>query len=130
MPRRALHWGSALRDIRDDRATRNEVRSEPLKSYTAGKSLIAWRGRSGRRYVFSVYAIADIDASDLAGMVVVGVDADGEIVDAIALCGIEDIDGLQDAGATHVHLHSLCDSLRERTDVARDLRAVSHVEAA
>lgn len=125
MARRALHWGNALADLKADRAARSDVRSEPLKSYTAGKSLIAWRGRSGRRYVFSAYPIADIDASDLAGMVVVGVDAKGGIVDAMSLCCMGDVDAMQFGGATHIHLHSLADTFRERADVARDLRPLA-----
>ena len=122
--RRSLNWAAALRDLKDDRAKRADVRCEPVKRYSKGADLCAWRGRSGRRYIFSIYPIADIDASDLVNMVVVGVDADGEIVDARAACSLAGIDAMQVSGATHIHLHSLCDNVRERADVARDLRYV------
>jgi hypothetical protein len=129
MSRRSINWSAELSAFKADRSARSEVRCEPLKSYTAGKSLVAWRGRSGRRYVFGVYLIADIDASDLRDMVVLGVDADGDIVGAYGTCTMPVVMAMIDAGAVTLHLHSLCDTLLQRTQVAADLRPLA-VEAA
>ncbi|SEP40650.1 hypothetical protein SAMN04487843_1169 [Methylobacterium sp. ap11] len=62
--RRTLHWNVALHRMKADRADRQPVREERLRSGATG-DLTAWRGRSGRRYVCSVYPASA--AGDLAG---------------------------------------------------------------
>lgn len=119
--RRSLHWGSALRDIKDDRNARADVRCEALK-VSRDKNLVAWRGRSGCRYVFRILPAADVDASDLRNMVVLGVDADGDIVGAHSTCTMVTVAAMIEAGVVAVHIHALCDSLHERIAVATDLR--------
>ncbi len=127
--RRRLSWAAAVRDIKDDRTARSEVRCEPLKSVTRDVKLCAWRGRSGRRYVFSIHAAEAIDATDLPGMVVLGVDAAGDVVGAYSSCMMGAVASMIESGAVTIHLHSLCDTLAERAAVAGDLRGLS-VEAA
>ena len=123
--RRSLHWGSALRDIKEDRTVRNEVRCEALRTYTKAHPMAAWRGRSGRRYVVTVHAIEAIDASDLRGMVVIGARPDGTIVNAMAHASMPAVAMMARAGANMVHLHSLADTAAERDAIARDLRPLA-----
>lgn len=119
--RRSLHWGTALRDIKDDRAARADVRCEALK-VSRDKNLVAWRGRSGCRYVFRILSADTVDASDLRDMVVLGVDADGDIVGAHSTCTMAAVEAMREADAVAIHVHALCDTLRERIAVAADLR--------
>jgi len=69
--RRALSWSAALRDLKDDRTRRQDVREERLKT-TAGLRgspalpLSAWRGRSGRRYVVGVHPAGGFDLDEMA----------------------------------------------------------------
>lgn len=123
--RRRLSWVAAVRDVKTDRTARSDVRCEPLKATTRDVKLCAWRGRTGRRYVFSIHAAEAIDASDLRDMVVVGVNASGDIVGAYSSCTMGAVVAMIEAGAVAVHLHSLCDSLAERAAVAADLRPLA-----
>lgn len=127
--RRRLSWVAAVRDVKTDRSDRSDVRCEPLKSVTRDVKLCAWRGRTGRRYVFSIHAAEAIDATDLPGMVVLGVDVQNEVVGAYSSCTMGAVAAMIEAGAVAVHLHSLCDTVSERAAVAADLRRLS-VEAA
>ncbi|MGU3403393.1 hypothetical protein [Methylobacterium brachiatum] len=122
MSNRKISWAAALRDVKADRAPRAEVRCEPIKAYSRGIDLCAWRGRSGRRYPFRVIPAGAVDASDLRGMVVLGVDANGAIVGAHGTAGLAAVADMIRAGGVKVHLHSLCETLEDRAAVAADLR--------
>jgi hypothetical protein len=129
MSRRQLHWGNALAAVKADRAARPEVRSESLKG-TRDRNLLAWRGRSGRRYVFRSLPAADVDAGALRDAVVLGVDASGQIISAFAHCSMSAVMAMIDCGCVRVDIHTLCDSAAERADVARDLRPLAGEVAA
>ena len=129
--RRSLHWGCALRDIREDRTKPPAIREERLRT-TAGLrgeppvSLSAWRGLSGRRHVVEVVDL-DVAAPERVG-------------DALAIAVRRDDDGfahvvaiggtalrpswwaqVRDAGATELHLHRLAATSNERAAIMMDL---------
>lgn len=119
--RRSLSWTSALRDIKDDRASRPEVRYEAVKSFTRGIDLCAWRGRSGRRYACRVLPL-DIDASDFRNAVMIASDDDNTVLDVSIFPSAAVIESMIANGATKLSAHMLADSTAERAAIARDLR--------
>ena len=134
--KRALSWSAALRDLRDDRSRRLDVREERLRS-TAGLrgtpalTLSAWRGHSGRRYVVGVHDLVEPDLAEMGEAVVMAVrrDAAGvaELV-AVSTAGETPRERLQgwDArarkhGATEMHVHRLAEDDAERRAIVADL---------
>lgn len=132
--RRSLSWASALRDLKADRATRQPIREERLRS-TAGLRgspalpLSAWRGASGRRYVVGVHLIGE--ALDDAGPCVVIAARRGDIGTAaiIAVAAFEPgahglalfLRGARISGATETHVHRLAETEAERAAIVADL---------
>lgn len=125
--RQPLPWSMVTAQMRRDRAHRPEIREDRIRLQTgAGPRLTAWRGRSGRRYGFTVYPLAEAVALDepcTFGLLVAR-DADGfaSIVD----CG--DLSLLSrlllvvgPCGATELHLHRLAGSDAERRAILLDL---------
>ncbi|WP_188912525.1 hypothetical protein [Salinarimonas ramus] len=104
-----------------------------------GLGLSSWRGRSGRRVVVAVHAIASVDADDLDGTVALAVAREpsgaGEGAAARArIVGVTLADALPDTarrgtwlaraaerGASEIHLHRLAETPQARAAVARDL---------
>src|SRR3954470_9418589 len=93
--KRALSWSAALRDLKDDRSRRQDVREERLRTAaglrgTPALALSAWRGRSGKRYVVGVHDLSEPEFDEMGEAVVMAVrrDASGlaELV-AVAAAG-------------------------------------------
>lgn len=91
-----------------------------------------WRGRSGRRYVFSVYRTASpaeiADAPRYADAVVIAAERAGSTRRALRICDTGAlpellIDGPEGTalGADELHFHLLAGSRAERRAVAEDL---------
>ncbi len=136
--RRALSWSAALRDLKDDRTRRQDVREERLKT-TAGLRgtpalpLSAWRGRSGRRYVVGVHPAGGFDLDEMAQAVVIAVrrDASG-IAEMLSVATSKEsprdhlrrtwLDRVRDGGATEMHVHRLAENESERVAIVADLR--------
>ncbi|WP_336488327.1 hypothetical protein [Methylobacterium nigriterrae] len=132
--RRHLEWRAALSDLKSDRASRPEVREERLRTAsvlrgTPALALSAWRGRSGKRYVVGVHAIADAQPDDIADTVALAVrrDENGEahilsvasISKSPSLTRVLSI--LAGMGATEMHVHRLAGTVDERVAIAKDL---------
>lgn len=137
--KRALSWSAALRDLKDDRARRQHVREERLRT-TAGLrgtpalTLSAWRGRSGRRYVVGIHELAERELDDMGEAVVMAVRRDatgvGELV-AVTAAGRSPrerphqgwIARARRGGATEMHVHRLAEDEAERSAIVADLDA-------
>lgn len=91
----------------------------------------AWRGRSGRRYVTSSFAIGDNDALSFADSVLIAVDHSRTIVavrDA-GPWGLEAAvlrwrDEVEAAGATEIHVHLIAATGEDRRKAVADLTPV------
>jgi len=136
--RRALSWSAALRDLKDDRTRRQDVREERLKT-TAGLRgtpalpLSAWRGRSGRRYVVGVHPASAFDLEEMAEAVVIAVRRDDTgIAEMVSVATSNEsprdhlrrtwLDRVRTRGATELHVHRLADDAAERVAIVNDLQ--------
>jgi hypothetical protein len=97
----------------------------------ATRRFTAWRGRSGRRYVASVFAIHDPAALSYADAVVLAVAPDRQIMAArdSGPFGVEAAlgrwrDAAMSAGATEIHVHLLAEDAGGRRDALADLTPV------
>ncbi len=106
----------------------------PLRSLNAmgdtraSRRFTAWRGRSGRRYVTSVFAIHDPVGLSYADAVVLAVAPDRQIIAArdSGPFGVEAAlgrwrDAAMSAGATEIHVHLLAEDTAGRRDALADL---------
>jgi hypothetical protein len=135
--KRTIAWSSAMRDLRNERARRANVREERLRA-TAGLRqaslpLSSWRGRSGRRYVVGVHALAEPDILDVIDAVLIAVRRDqngtAHVID-IATAGSRPghearkrwMTEIQAQGATEMHVHRLGQDDEERQAIMDDLR--------
>jgi hypothetical protein len=106
------------------------VREVPLRS-TANvceRRFTAWRGRSGKRYVASVFPIHDDAALGFVDVIVLAVTPGRQVVAArdSGPFGVESAltrwrDAAMSAGATEIHVHLLADSANERRRALIDL---------
>jgi hypothetical protein len=126
-----------MRDLRQDRARRMDVREERLRATAglkAGPALSSWRGRSGRRYIVGVQSLAETDILDVADAVILAVRRDGDgtahVVDIVTAGPKRNetarsrwLTGVQGLGATEIHIHRLADGETERRAIVDDLRA-------
>ena len=125
---RRLAWGAAMDQARGNRMTRRPIREERLRGKnTPAIALSAWRGQSGRRYVVTVYTIAqarshvDAPAAVLIGVRrgddglahIVGAGWRGTMSEAVELAAAD--------GATEMHAHRLADTDAERDAIVEDL---------
>jgi hypothetical protein len=101
------------------------AREMPMRS-TAG--FTAWRGRSGRRYVASIFAIADQHALGFTDAVLLAVSADRRIIAArdSGPFGIEAAltrwqRSVAEAGAHEIHVHLLAEDGISRRAALLDL---------
>lgn len=135
--KRALSWSAALRDLKDDRIRRQDVREERLRT-TAGLrgtpalALSAWRGRSGKRYVVGVHDLSGPDLDEMGEAVVIAVRRDpagiAELV-AVSASGESPRERLhrtwlaraRKGGATEMHVHRLAEGEAERRAIVEDL---------
>jgi hypothetical protein len=126
----------AMRDLRNDRMRRADVREERLRA-TAGlrasHTLSSWRGRSGRRYIVGVHPLTESEVLDVTDAVILAVHRDetgtGHVID-VATVGSHPSENArtrwmlkaQNLGATEMHIHRLADSDDQRHAIVEDLR--------
>jgi hypothetical protein len=126
----------AMRDLRNDRARRAEVREERLRA-TAGlrssNTLSSWRGRSGRRYIVGVHPLVEAEILDVTDAVILAVKRDQEgvahVID-VATAGSHPseqartrwMSKVQERGANELHVHRLAESDVQRRAIVDDLR--------
>jgi hypothetical protein len=106
------------------------AREMPLRSAAAlgERRFTAWRGRSGRRYVASVFAAADTHALSFTDAVLIAVSPERRIVAArdSGPFGIEAALGrwqraVMAAGACEIHVHLLAEDGMSRRAALLDL---------
>lgn len=111
----------------------DEPRELPLRSLSGahGGRFTAWRGRSGRRYVSSSFAIHDEDALSFADAVLIAVGADRSVlaVREAGPWGLEAAvtrwrDEAAAAGACEIHVHLIAASAEDRRRAVADLTPV------
>ncbi|MFC7665308.1 MULTISPECIES: hypothetical protein [Methylorubrum] len=140
--KRALSWSVALRDLRDDRTRRADVREERLRTMAGLRgspalSLSAWRGRSGRRYVVGVHDLAapDVAPAEVAEMgpaVLIAVRRDrAGIAQPVSVTATSEsprerltrgwLTRVRQKGATEMHVHRLAEGEEERRAIVADL---------
>ncbi|WP_331287769.1 MULTISPECIES: hypothetical protein [Methylobacteriaceae] len=144
--KRALSWSVALRDLKDDRSRRADVREERLRTMaglrgSAAPSLSAWRGRSGRRYVVGVHDLVEAELAEIGEAVVIAVRRDeAGIAEAVAIAAVGRgarerlhrnwLARARQSGATEMHVHRLAESEEARRAVVTDLAADADLSAA
>lgn len=123
--RRPLNWSSALRDLKSDHLARPAVREERLR-----RDISAWRGKSGRRYVFNIDPLTGFDADEAIGALAVFITRNKSGIASIVFGGADlDCDQAADAfraaderGCTEVHITRLWDA-SEQEAILADLNA-------
>lgn len=114
----------------DASALPGQVREMPLRATAqlAERRFTAWRGRSGRRYVASVFAIQDGHALGFTDAVLLAVSPDRKIVAArdSGPFGIDAAltrwrDAVAMAGASEIHVHLLAEDSAGRRAALCDL---------
>ncbi|WID98288.1 hypothetical protein QO058_08640 [Bosea vestrisii] len=114
----------------DDATLPGQVREMPLRAtaHLAERRFTAWRGRSGRRYVASVFAIQDGHALSFSDVVLLAVSPDRTIVAArdSGPFGIDAAltrwrDAVAMAGASEIHVHLLAEDGASRRAALCDL---------
>ncbi|MDP2620902.1 MAG: hypothetical protein Q8P46_12130 [Hyphomicrobiales bacterium] len=110
-------------------------RDEPVSALAglpAGSIFRYWRGRSGRRYLHTVHALADWPGYGEANLIFVRCQAGGRRhVLWVGQAGGHGARAaarslfkrMEEAGANEVHVHLLAGSARARRAVERDLKA-------
>ena len=117
-------------DLFAEREEAQTTREMPMRS-TAGlgeRRFTAWRGRSGRRYVASIFAIGDGHALGFTDAVLLAVSADRRILAArdSGPFGIEAAltrwqQAVAQAGASEIHVHLLAEDGITRRAALLDL---------
>lgn len=136
--KRALSWSAALRDLKDDRLRRQDVREERLRTAqglrgSPALALSAWRGRSGRRYVVGVHPAVEFDPEEMSDSVTIAVRRDNSgIAQMISVASSGEsprdhlrrvwLDRARHGGATELHIHRLAEDEGERGAIVADLR--------
>lgn len=113
----------------DDRAE-PQACEVPMRS-TAGlgeRRFTAWRGRSGRRYVASVFQLSDDHALGFTDAVLLAISGDRRVIAArdSGPFGVEAAltrwrQSVQDAGACEIHVHLLAEDRVSRRAALLDL---------
>jgi hypothetical protein len=122
----------SLFDLLDAPASPEPVAQEmPLRSSAAAlgeRRFTAWRGRSGRRYVASVFAVSDDHALGFTDAVLLAVSQDRRILAArdSGVFGVEAAltrwrGAVQAAGACELHVHLLAEDGVSRRAALLDL---------
>lgn len=129
--RRPFSWNSALRSLKADHIDRSAVREERLRA-----AISAWRGQSGRRYVFSIEPLTVCSPDEAIGALALFVTRDTAGIARIAF-GVSDPDRYEAAaalrkarehGCSEVHFHRLSDA-DEHGAILTDLNADALAEA-
>ncbi|CAH1668146.1 conserved hypothetical protein [Hyphomicrobiales bacterium] len=116
----------------------NVVREMPLRSAASlgERRFTAWRGRSGRRYVASVFAIDDSHALGFTDAVLLAISPDRRIIAArdSGPFGVEAALGrwqraILAAGAAEIHVHLLAEDGLSRRAALLDLMPEASPEA-
>jgi hypothetical protein len=111
----------------------DEAQETPLRSLAGRceRRFTAWRGRSGRRYVASVFAGGDAQALAFADAVLIAVSAERRVVAAresgpfaIEAASARWRDSVLAAGAVEIHVHLLAEGAEERRAAVADLTPV------
>ncbi|SIR14464.1 hypothetical protein [Bosea sp. TND4EK4] len=114
-------------DLFDEAAA---VRETPLRSTAklAERRFTAWRGRSGRRYVASVFSVDDVHALGFTDGVLLAVSSERKIIAArdSGPFGVEAALGrwqraVMEAGACEIHVHLLAEDGMSRRAALLDL---------
>ncbi|MGL5138269.1 MAG: hypothetical protein ACRC7G_10930 [Beijerinckiaceae bacterium] len=107
-----------------------ELALRSLSSAHTGR-FTAWRGRSGRRYVASSFAVGDSDALSFADSVLIAVDHSRNILSVrdAGPWGLEAAvlrwrDEVLAAGATEIHVHLIAATGEDRRKAVADLTPV------
>lgn len=107
-----------------------DVREAPLRSAASlgERRFTAWRGRSGRRYVASVFSVDDSHALGFTDAVLLAVSADRRVIAArdSGPFGVEAALGrwqrsIMKAGACEIHVHLLAEDGVSRRAALLDL---------
>lgn len=110
--------------------TVTDVREAPLRSAASlgERRFTAWRGRSGRRYVASVFSVDDSHALGFTDAVLLAVSADRRVIAArdSGPFGVEAALGrwqrsIMQAGACEIHVHLLAEDGVSRRAALLDL---------
>jgi len=113
------------------------AREMPLRSTAAlsERRFTAWRGRSGRRYVASVFTVDDTHALSFTDAVLLAVSADRRVIAArdSGPFGIEAALGrwqrsIMAAGACEIHVHLLAEDGMSRRAALLDLMPEANPE--
>lgn len=131
---RHLDWRKALAEMREDRIKRRDVREELLRTLSRNTAfpLTAWRGNSGRRWIFSVHMIerSDILMGDEGVYLAVSRTDQHFLAEILSRAVFEKGDeagfnrwrALAKAwGATEIHIHRLAETSPDRNFIADDL---------
>jgi hypothetical protein len=124
---RRVAWAVALDQARGNRMIRRPIREDRLRGKaTSAIALSAWRGQSGRRYVVTVFTLAQAAELDAPGAmilvvrrgatgpaIIVGAGWRGTLAEAVELARAD--------GATEIHTYRLADSDAEREAIVEDL---------
>ncbi|SDG19468.1 MULTISPECIES: hypothetical protein [Bosea] len=127
----------AYRDTPDLFDEAPAAREMPLRSTAAlsERRFTAWRGRSGRRYVASVFAVDDTHALGFTDAVLLAVSSDRRVIAArdSGPFGIEAALGrwqrsIMAAGACEIHVHLLAEDGMSRRAALLDLMPEANPE--
>jgi len=125
-----------MRDLRQDRTRRADVREERLRA-TAGlpssPALTSWRGRSGRRYIVGIHPLTETEVLSVMNAVILAVHRDeagtARVVDVATASPHPSeqartrwVAKVRARGATEMHVHRLADSEVQRRAIVEDLR--------
>lgn len=110
-----------------------EARETPLRSLAERRErrFTAWRGRSGRRYVASIFGAADDAALTFADALLIAVSADRRVL-AVRESGPFGVEAASNrwrdaaiaAGAAEIHVHLLAETAEARRAALADLTPV------
>lgn len=118
-----------------------EERLRTTANLRGALNLSSWRGRSGRRYVVGVHALAEADVLEVTQAVIIAVGRDrdgvGRVVD-VAAAGSEPRERARWAwlakvrarGACEMHVHRLSEDEGERRAIIADLREETSTDSA
>lgn len=130
VPQASISQGRFAEDLFADSDDMPTAREMPMRS-AAGlgeRRFTAWRGRSGRRYVASIFAICDGHALGFTDAVLLAVSADRRILAArdSGPFGVEAAltrwqQSVAEAGASEIHVHLLAEDGISRRAALLDL---------
>ncbi len=140
-PRRASQAAPAGAGMTAWPTAARAIAEAPLASLGGLKErrFTAWRGRSGKRHVVSVFALDEEAALAFTDAVLIAVTQMGDILALRDIGGFGDDssdairlrlwrDAMRTAGARELHVHLLADTAAARQDILRDLAPTASAE--